>query len=209
MRLRRVACAPGAARGFHRVVAVVLLGLAVSACGAAIDPTVSVALSDRPTPRGATVAFESIDGPPPAVFARLVSMLNEEAMAQRLAVASRNGSATYRVRGYVSAVVSRGQTSFVWVWDIYDGDKQRALRVTGEELAGSGHRRNAWAAADDRVIRRIVHNGIERIAGFLNEPPRSTAVAAAPSFLAASGLRAFALQGGAATPAASLAARSP
>jgi hypothetical protein len=187
---------------------VVLLGVAVSACGAAIDPTVRVALNGQPALNGATVAFESIDGPPPAVFARLVSMLNEEARAQRVAVASRSGSATYRVRGYVSAVVDRGKTSFVWVWDIYDGDKQRALRIGGEELAASGHRRNAWAAADDQVIRRIVHNGVERIAGFLNEPPRATAVAAAPDFLSASGLRAFALQGAATAPSASL-ARSP
>ena len=109
----------------------------------------------------------------------------------------------------MSAVVSHSKTSFVWVWDIYDADKQRALRVTGEELAAAGRQRNAWTAADERVIRRIAHNGIERIAAFLNDPPRTTAIASAPDSVPVPGIRLFTLQSTAIAPTASLVAPTP
>ena len=120
------------------------------------------------------MAFESIDGPPPEVFRKLVANLNDEAGARQIAVVSRTGAATYRVRGYVSALVERGKTTFAWVWDIYDTDKRRALRIAGEEPAAAG--RNAatpGSAADEQVLRRMARDGMDRIAGFLNssEPP--------------------------------------
>jgi hypothetical protein len=122
---------------------------------------------------GSTLAFESIDGPPPDVFRKLVANLNEEAGARQIAVVSRTGAATYRVRGYVSAVVERDKTTFAWVWDVYDIDKRRTLRISGEEPAVPGRRRDAWSAADEKVLRRMAHDGMDRIAGFLNsaEPP--------------------------------------
>ena len=118
----------------------------------------------------ATVAFESIDGPPPEVFRRLVASLNDEATARQVAVVPRQSAATYRVRGYVTALVDRDKTSFAWVWDVYDSDKRRALRISGEEPA-PGHRgRNAWSVADERVLGGISRTGMERIATFLNAP---------------------------------------
>ena len=54
-------------------------------------------------PRGASVAFESIDGPPQLQFYTLVRDLNEEAELRRLAVISREKPATYHVRGYLAA----------------------------------------------------------------------------------------------------------
>ena len=128
----------------------------------------------------ATLAFESIDGPPPAVFTRLVAALNDAAEARRVPVVSRNGPATYRVRAYVSAVVEGSTTSFAWVWDVYDTDRRRALRLTGQEpVPATGRPRDAWSAADDEVLRRIARNGMERVAAFLRAPGAS-AVAFAP-----------------------------
>ena len=126
---------------------------------------------------GSTVAFESIDGPPPEVFRRLVADLNAEAGTRKIAVVSRESAATYRVRGYVSALVERDKTTFAWVWDVYDTDKRRALRISGQELAAAGKRRDAWAAADEQVLRRMARNGMEQISGFLNssEPPPAAA----------------------------------
>ena len=59
---------------------------------------------------GATVAFESIDGPPPQVFDRMVSVLDSESKLRNLAIVSREGGASYRVRSYLSAQVVRGKT---------------------------------------------------------------------------------------------------
>jgi hypothetical protein len=71
----------------------------------------------------ATVTFESIDGPPPQVFDRMVSVLDSESKLRNLAIVSREGAATYRVRSYLSAQVVRGRTMIAWVWDVYDGSQ--------------------------------------------------------------------------------------
>ena len=75
--------------------------------------------------------------------------------------------------------VERGKTSIAWVWDVYDADKRRALRIAGQEPSDSpaGPKgRDAWSAADDRMLRQIARNGLDRIAAFLNgsEPPAAT-----------------------------------
>ena len=99
----------------------------------------------------ATVTFKSIDGPPPQVFDRMVSVLDSESKLRNLAIVSREGAATYRVRSYLSAQVIRGRTMIAWVWDVYDGGQNRALRLSGEEPAGKAGR-DAWAAADDHGV---------------------------------------------------------
>ena len=116
---------------------------------------------------GPTVAFESIDGPPPPVFERMVSVLDSESKLRNLSIVSREGSASYRVRSYLSAQVSRGRTTIAWVWDVYDRDQQRALRLSGEEPAGKAGR-DAWAAADDLVLRRIAQAGLSGLSGMIN-----------------------------------------
>jgi hypothetical protein len=115
-----------------------------------------------------TVAFESIDGPPETVFKKLVLRLTDEASTRRVAVVSRDDAAQYRIRGYVSAHVQGRRTTLAWVWDIYDADRQRTLRLAGEVAGASSER--AWAAADDQAIGRMAHDGIERLASFLTAP---------------------------------------
>jgi hypothetical protein len=133
---------------------------------------------------GSTVTFESIDGPPPEVFSKLVATLNDEAGLQKVAVVSRTAPATYRVRGYMSALVGRNKTSFGWVWDVYDADKNRVLRISGEEPATpAGRRQNAWAAADEQVLRGMSRNGMERIAAFLNSDVPAPAAIPEPALV--------------------------
>jgi hypothetical protein len=121
----------------------------------------------------ATVAFESIDGPPPPVFDRMVGVLDTESKLRNLAIVSRENAATYRVRGYLSAQVVRGRTMIAWVWDVYDGSQQRALRLSGEEPAGKVGR-DAWAAADDMVLRKIAQAGLSGLSSMINGTPGDT-----------------------------------
>jgi hypothetical protein len=116
---------------------------------------------------GATVAFESIDGPPPQVFDRMVNLLDSESKLRNVAIVSREGAAAYRIRSYLAAQVSRGRTTIAWVWDVYDRDQQRAIRLSGEEPAGKAGR-DAWAAADDVVLRRIAQAGLTGLNGMIN-----------------------------------------
>ena len=126
---------------------------------------------------GATVAFESIDGPPPQVFDRMVGVLDSESKLRSLSVVSREGTAAYRVRSYLSAQVVRGKTVIAWVWDVYDANQQRALRLSGEELtsakAGRDATRDAWAAADDLVLRKIAQAGFSGLSNMINGSPET------------------------------------
>ena len=122
---------------------------------------------------GPTVAFESIDGPPPQVFDRMVSVLDSESKLRNLSIVSREGGASYRVRSYLSAQVVRGRTVIAWVWDVYDNNQQRALRLSGEEPAGKAGR-DAWAAADDLVLRKIAQAGLSGLSGMINGTPDAT-----------------------------------
>ena len=124
-------------------------------------------------PRGASVAFESIDGPPPGQFQTLVRDLNAEAQARRLAVMSRESPSAYRVRGYLAAKADKnskgmGQTTISWVWDVFDRDEHRAFRIEGEEQTKGTQ--GAWAAADDAMLGRIAQKSMEQLAAFLTSP---------------------------------------
>lgn len=124
---------------------------------------------------GATVAFESIDGPPPQVFDRMVGVLDSESKLRSLSVVSREGSAAYRVRSYLSAQVVRGKTVIAWVWDVYDANQQRALRLSGEEptsaKGGRDATRDPWLAADDLVLRKIAQAGFSGLSNMINGTP--------------------------------------
>jgi len=148
-----------------------------------------------------TVAFESIDGPPETVFKNLVAQLNQEAQSRQVSVVSRESAAQYRIRGYVAAHVQGKKTTISWVWDVYDADHNRAMRLTGEEAGASG--RTAWNAADDQVLNHIARDGMTRLSAFLTDPsapiPSGPPAQAQPNvaFLPGeSGILAFAPTGG-------------
>jgi hypothetical protein len=131
-----------------------------------------------------TVTFESIDGPPPQVFDRMVSVLDSESKLRNLTIVSREGSASYRVRSYLAAEVNRGRAKIAWVWDVYDSNQQRALRLSGSEPAGKAGR-DAWTAADDLVLRKIAQAGLSGLSAMVN----GTAPADAPTPAPAPGKR--------------------
>src|SRR5215212_8234123 len=145
---------------------VVMCALGGCAGGGAASGSFAMATSGG----GPTVAFESIDGPPPQVFDRMVSVIDSESKLRNLSIVSREGGAAYRVRSYLSAQVVRGKTVIAWVWDVYDNNQQRALRLSGEEAAGKAGR-DAWAAADDLVLRKIAQAGLSGLSGMINGTP--------------------------------------
>lgn len=129
---------------------------------------------------GNSIAFESVDGPPPQVFDRLVGALDSEAKLRGVPVVSREGASSYRVRGYLSAQIRGPRTTIAWVWDVYDRNQQRALRLSGEETA-QRRMSDAWAAADDAVLRRIAQAGLTGMAGLLGPQPAPLPSAPQPS----------------------------
>lgn len=160
------------ARRVWRVAGLLTGALALAAC----NPDSQGVSAQQP--RGATVAFDSLDGLPPVQFQRLVKNLNDEAQSRRLPVISREQPSAYRVRGYLAATVAKKQTTISWVWDVFDQDEHRALRISGEETAKVRHK-DAWAAADDALLQRIAQSSMEQLTAFLTSP--AVAPGTAPS----------------------------
>ncbi|CCE03451.1 hypothetical protein [Bradyrhizobium sp. STM 3809] len=170
----------------HACVAAVLIVSAASLGGCASSggggPANAYAMA--PSSDGATIAFEQIDGPPPQIFDRMVGVLDSESKLRSLAVVSREAPAAYRVRTYLSAQVVNGKSVVAWVFDVYDRNQQRALRLSGEEPIGRGGRdggRDPWAAVDDMVLRKIAQAGFSGLANMLNGTPADSAPAAPAS----------------------------
>lgn len=163
-------------RAGSRVLAVMLLAAAtaLAGCAGGNAPANSYAMAPS-AGSGVTVAFESIDGPPPQVFDRMVGVLDTESKLRSLSIVSREGTAAYRVRSYLSAQVVRGKTVIAWVWDVYDANQQRALRLSGEEptaaKAGRDVSRDPWQAADDLVLRKIVQAGFSGLSNMISGTP--------------------------------------
>lgn len=129
---------------------------------------------------GATISFESIDGPPPQIFDRMVNVLDSESKLRSLSIVSREAPANYRVRSYLSAQVNHGRAVIAWVWDVYDREQQRALRLSGEEAAGKAGR-DAWGAADDLTLRKIAQAGLSGLNAMVNGAGPSDMPAQVPS----------------------------
>jgi hypothetical protein len=167
----------GASRTLSRAAIAAALLLACALGGCATNGGTGSGAFAMATGGSATVAFESIDGPPPPVFDRMVGVLDSESKLRNLAIVSREGAASYRVRSYLSAQVVRGRTMIAWVWDVYDANQQRALRLSGEEPAGKAGR-DAWAAADDMVLRKIAQAGLSGLSSMINGGPAEVPPAA-------------------------------
>jgi hypothetical protein len=180
--------------------AAVLLAIACGLGGCASGGAASNSFAMANNPSGPTIAFESIDGPPPQVFERMVGVLDSESKLRSLSIVSREGGAAYRVRGYLAAEVSHGRTTIAWVWDVYDQNQQRALRLSGEEPAGKAGR-DAWTSVDDLVLRKIAQAGLSGLASMINgtppadtpqPPPPATPSRRGPAVASADGLSALA-----------------
>jgi hypothetical protein len=157
---------------FSGSIAVLVLGLALSAC-AGTGQLASLGETARPA-----IAIESIEGAPAAVVPSFVAMLKEEAEQRQIALGS-PGEVNYRLRGYLAARDAERKaanaepgyrtdmtsplttTSVAWTLDVYDGDQHRVVRLSGEEKAANRR------AADDQVLRRAARAGMDQLAAFL------------------------------------------
>src|SRR5262245_47586248 len=169
-------------RAGTRALAAMLLAAscALGGCAGGGAASNSYAMAPPSGGSGTTVAFESIDGPPPQVFDRMVGVLDSESKLRSLTVVSREGTAAYRVRSYLSAQVVRGKTMIAWVWDVYDANQQRALRLSGEEPGGKAGR-DPWSTADDLVLRKIAQAGFSGLSNMINGRPADSPALRGPA----------------------------
>jgi hypothetical protein len=150
-----------------RRIAVLLAGLALSACASAGQ------LANLSETGRAAVAIESVEGAPATVVHRFVAALKDEAAAHRIAVVAAS-EANYRLRGYLASDTT---TTVRWAWDVYGADQKRAVRLSGEEKAAG----RGWEQTDDKVLRRIARASVEQLAASLGATRALAASALAAS----------------------------
>jgi hypothetical protein len=155
-------------RGAIGVIAMAM-SLALAGCITTGTTTVSPTAAE-----GATIIFESIDGPPKPVLTRLARSLDQEAAARRLVVVTRGGQALYHIRAYLAAHNEGGTTALAWAFDVYDAERKRAFRLRGEERAAGG----SWNAASDAMLQRIASTSIDQLMSFIAADRTPTAAAA-------------------------------
>jgi predicted small secreted protein len=143
-----------------RIVGVLALALSAAACNTT---------GGLPAGQHSTIAFDRVDGLPPAVFDRYVRKLNEEAEAKKVPVVTREGFAPYRIKGYASVWTKGRQATMSWVWEVFDSNGERVVRIAGDEKAGSAGR-DAWQAVNDEVLARAARSGMEQLAVYFRGP---------------------------------------
>ena len=165
-----------------------LAGAAALLLGGCLDTAVEVgarrSLADAPqpplvarpgvSPRGASLAFADLDGPPESVRARFMQQFTAAAEAKDVALAKPD-SATYRLRGYLTASPAQGGTRLAYVLDVYDRKGRRAQRLTFE--AGLKPGADPWAVVDEASLSAFAQRGAGDVAAFLSNTPEAVAAA--------------------------------
>jgi hypothetical protein len=159
---------------------VLLAGLVLAACTtAAIPPPGSgaptigpiAATKMRAAPvRGddAKFAFARITGAPGDLLTVLGEALKKEAKARKLTVVPEDDpSATYQIKGYVSAVGGPTGTLLVYVFDILDAHGVRIHRISGQQL-GAGATSDPWGGIRESTMRIAAQHAVDDLAAWVN-----------------------------------------
>lgn len=115
----------------------------------------------------AKFAFVAIAGAPAKHVIEFNRALADEAEARNLTVVAEDDpSATYLVKGYLSAIGDRGGTLLVFVWDVTDPSGKRLHRVTGQEPAG-GSPNDPWSGIDSSAVQIAAQRTIDDLAAWV------------------------------------------
>jgi hypothetical protein len=127
---------------------------------------------------GVPVALVSLEGGPDAVMSRLSLAISQQAVRREIAIVGQDGQPRYQLRGYISAHADGGEGELSWAFDIFDAQRRRARRFSGQEkLRGGG---DPWAAVTDGLLTAVAFKAADDIAEFLAAAP-PVAAASSPN----------------------------
>jgi hypothetical protein len=130
-----------------------------------LSPKQAKTLGPAPV-KGATVrfAFARVTGMPGDLRLDLEASLKKYAATRDLAIVPEDDpSATYHVRGYLSAVGDASGTLLVYVWDITDLNGTPRYRVSGQEAAG-GSQTDPWGGIKTPQVDEAARETIDKLA---------------------------------------------
>ncbi|MBN8995524.1 MAG: hypothetical protein J0H94_09865 [Rhizobiales bacterium] len=159
----------------NRLVASALVATAfiLSACVAVPAPTPGpgaptigpkAAFTMRSAPvKGAKASFAlaRLTGAPEDVVVTTTRTLQSQASARNLKFsATDDPSATYILKGYLSAVGDKQGTLLVYVWDVFDRNGTRLHRISGQEH-GSGTTVDPWSGISSTTVSSAARDTID------------------------------------------------
>jgi hypothetical protein len=163
-----------------RYVSVLLAVLLLAACapveaprlGAGppvITPKQMGALGKPATPAADIVfALEPITNAPADMIYAFSDALKAQAPSRqiRLVDAGEPG-ASYRLKGYLSAVGDSNSTLLVYVWDVFDSNGARIHRLSGQ-VRGPGSAADPWAAMDETIVKKAASETIDSLGNWVH-----------------------------------------
>lgn len=76
-------------------------------------------------------------------------------------------SPTHMIKGYFSAITEGGDTTVIYVWDVYDPAGNRLHRINGQQKAPSVKGGEAWSAVSPETMQAIADTTINQLAAWL------------------------------------------
>ena len=137
------------------------------------SPPVQTASANAAVPLNPGIAartrlrFDPIVGATVNVATPLTERLAQRARARGITLAgSTDPSTTHVLKGYFSTLTEGGQTTVIYVWDVYDPAGHRLHRINGQQKAPSGGA-EGWAAVPPATMQAIADSTVDQLASWL------------------------------------------
>ena len=116
----------------------------------------------------AKFAIAEINGAPTVKRIEMARALKREAAERKLnLVPDGDPSATYLIKGYLSAITDSTRGSLVFVWDVTDTSGKRLHRITGREPTGGGSF-DPWSKISTSELNGAAQRTIDDLADWIN-----------------------------------------
>ena len=111
--------------------------------------------------------FDPIVGATVETAAPLTERLAQRARSKGITLAGNADQATTHVlKGYFSTLTEDGQTTVIYVWDVYDASGNRLHRINGQQKAPAGGG-EGWSAVPPATMQAIADSTIDQFASWL------------------------------------------
>ncbi len=111
--------------------------------------------------------FDPVVGATPEIAAPLTQHLLQTAQARGIVLSGgTDPSTTHVLKGYFSILTEGGQTTVIYVWDVYDKGGNRLHRINGQQKAPAS-RQEGWAAVVPATLQAIADATIDQFVTWL------------------------------------------
>jgi hypothetical protein len=116
----------------------------------------------------AKFAFADVTGAPATHTIAFSQAINKEASLRKLNVVPEGDpTATYLVKGYLSAIGNSGGTLLVYVWDVTDTTGRRLHRVSGQE-PGGGSSTDPWSGVNEDAVTNAATRTVDDLVAWVS-----------------------------------------